>query len=284
MAILNADRWLDRLGFLDPLAEAYQKRMAAWLTRGGAGARAAKDVLNGTWLGHPLHPALTDLPLGAWSGSMLLDLVGEEVAADLLLGLGCVAGTAAAAAGLADWQDSYGQERRVGAAHGLLNLAALGAMASALVLRRAGRRGWARPLALGGYGLAAASGYLGGHLVFRLGTQVNRNAFVEGPSEWQVAGDEELVVEGALVASQVGATRILLTRVDGRLCALSNVCSHAGGPLAEGDLAQGVVRCPWHGSRFDVRTGAVVEGPATAPLPTYATRVNATGEVEVRAG
>lgn len=284
MAILDAERLLNRLSFLDPLSDLCQKQIGEWLKRGGDGAQIAKDALNGVWLGHPLHPALTDVPIGAWAASALLDLSRQRRAADLVLAAGCASGAAAAVAGIADWQDSYGQERRTGAAHGLLNLGALGLLSAALWLRLSGRRRAALPLRLLGLGAGATAGYLGGDLVFRLGTQVNRNAFTESPSEWVSAGPAERVEEGAMIPAHAGEATVLLARVEGSICAVSAICSHAGGPLAEGELSDGVVTCPWHGSRFDLRTGEVLQGPATAPLPSYRSQVNQGGEVEVRAG
>lgn len=283
MMELEIGEWVGKLSFLDPLAETVQRQLGEWLRQGGPGARRLKDALNGTWLGHPLHPLLTDLPIGAWTGSTLLDLVGaDQNAADILLGAGCALAAAAAAAGVADWEDSYGAERRIGAAHGLVNLAALGAMTSALLLRRAGLRRRARPFALGGYGLAGVAGYLGGDLVFRLGTQVNRNAFVEPPSGWQDAGPAAEVPDSGAVVRQLGEARVMLTRLDGEIVAVASVCPHAGGPLAEGPCAAGVVECPWHGSRFDLRTGRVLGGPATMKLPIYEVRTTSEGQVEVK--
>ncbi len=269
--------------FLDPLAERGQRLVGAGMRRGGAPAATAKNLLNGPWLGHPLHPALTDLPIGAWTGAALLDLAGEERAADLLMAAGCAAGAAAAASGIADWQDSYGHERRVGALHGILNLSALVILTGAVALRASGRRPAARPLGRLGLGLALGAAYFGGELVFRQGTQVNRNAFTQGPSDWTPAVVESEVREGAMTTCQVGGAQVVLTRIGGRVCAAASVCPHAGGPLSEGRLEGGVVTCPWHGSKFDLITGRVLWGPATTPIPTYEARGGTAGMIEVRA-
>lgn len=279
---------LEQLGFLDPVADGLQKLVGRGLAAGGPAAARTKDLLNGRLLGHPLHPALTDLPIGAWSCSTLLDVAdmgrGGDLsrAADLLIGAGCLSGMAAAASGVADWQDSYGQERRVGMAHALLNTAALSLFGTALVMRLTGLRRQARPVSLMAYLLATVGAFLGGDLVFRLGTQVNRNAWIGGPTKWTEIATAEELPAGALIRHQREGAEILLARVGGEVCAVSAVCSHAGGPLQEGEVRDGEVTCPWHGSRFDLRSGAVTQGPASLALPTFETRTTEDGKIEVR--
>lgn len=287
MRVPDLDGMLAGIGFLDPLAGAIQKRVGRGLAGGGPAAAAAKDLLNGRRLGHPLHPLLTDLPIGAWTASTMLDLAaspesGLARAADALIGLGCGSGALAALAGLADWQDSYGPERRVGLAHALLNSSALALFAGALGLRLSGRRRPARPLALAGYLLAAAGAYLGGDLVFRLGTQVNRNAWTDGPGDWCDAAAADDVQPGRLLKCEPEGVPVVLTRIRDEICAVGSVCPHAGGPLEDGSVEAGVATCPWHGSRFDLATGAVLRGPAFTPLPRYRVRVTDQGRVELR--
>lgn len=281
------DRIVARVPFLGPLGEVLHQAVAKAVAAGGAPADYAKQFLNGTWLGHPLHPALTDVPIGAWLGAATLDVadggqggaLGQ--AADLLLGLGCVAAAGAALSGLADWQDSYGHERDLGTAHALLNTSALLLSATGLGLRRSGRRRQGTTISLVGVGLVGAGAYLGGDMVFRLGQQVNRNAFTEGPGKWREVAAEAEIEEGGFLRKQVGNNKVLLTRLGGTICAASAICPHAGGPLDELSLEDGELRCPWHGSRFVLRTGQVVHGPATAPNVVFETRVRE-GKVEVR--
>ncbi|MHB8324651.1 MAG: Rieske (2Fe-2S) protein [Candidatus Dormibacteria bacterium] len=286
MAAPDLDRVLNRIGWLDPLADALQRRMGRILADGGPPAARAKDLLNGRWLGHPLHPLLTDVPIGAWTASTLLDLAGGPAAlapaSDLLVGLGCASGALAALAGMADWHDSYGAERRLGLAHALLNSSALGLFGTALGMRLGGRRRAARPLAITGFLLAAAGAYLGGDLVFRLGTQVNRNAWAEGPADWQDAAAAADITPGRLLKCEVAGISVVLTRLRGEIRALGSICSHAGGPLENGTVEDGSVTCPWHRSRFDLGTGAVLVGPACATLPRYEVKVTDQGRVELR--
>jgi uncharacterized membrane protein len=135
---------------------------------------AAGDVLRGEWLGHALHPLLTDFPLGCWIGAGLLDLVGgrrSRPAAQRLVGLGLLAVPATAAAGAADWSASEDpRARRVGTVHAVGNAVGSLCYLRSWRHRRAGRqaRGIAWGMAGGGFGWV--TGYLGGHLTLVLGT------------------------------------------------------------------------------------------------------------------
>ena len=280
------EQFLYQLTFLEPLSDALQKAIGDVLQQGGEQAKLAKDALNGVWFEHPLHPALTDIPIGAWTCATMLDLgsVGDErlgKAADVLVGVGCLGAVGAALTGVADWQDTYGKERRTGLAHGLLNTAALGLFLTSLSLRRSGSRTAGVMASLAGYSVALAASYLGGDLVFRMGTQVNRNAWTEGPDDWTAAIAETDVPEGKLVRADAGGVQVLLCRQNGRLHAISAVCPHAGGPLDEGTLEGRSVICPWHGSQFDLANGAIIHGPASVEPLVYETRVE-NGQIEVR--
>ncbi|HUY57355.1 MAG TPA: Rieske (2Fe-2S) protein [Candidatus Micrarchaeaceae archaeon] len=281
------DRLIQKLTFLGPLGELLHRWLAQLGASSGSAAAPAKDILNGTWLGHPVHPVLTDVPIGAWLGASLLDLAGRgpdagtKRAADALMALGCVAGVGAAVTGLADWQDQVGQSRDLGTAHALINTSALALCFSSLALRIRGSRGPAIRLSLLGLGLASAGAYLGGDMVYRLGMQVNHNAFTSGPKKWTAVADESEVVEGQFVRKQVGKNQVLLTRLHQQICAASATCSHAGGPLDELPLEDGRLHCPWHGSQFELLSGYVAHGPATMANPVFETRTRE-GKVEIR--
>ena len=88
---------------------------------GGDAGRGLKDVLNGTWLGHPLHPAITDVPVGAWTAALVMDLLGERRGAKIAVGVGLAGALGAAASGLTDWLDTYGTPRRLGVVHAAVN-------------------------------------------------------------------------------------------------------------------------------------------------------------------
>lgn len=247
--------------------------------------RAVRNLLSGTNLGHPLHPMLTDVPIGAWTMSTLLDTIGgraAEPAADMLVGTGIVAAVPTAASGLNDWSDTLGGETRIGLVHAGANVAALSLYSASLIARRRGRRGTGRLLGLAGFGTLLAGGYLGGHLSFVKALNVNHTAFEHRPTEWtSVLGDGELG-DGELRRVLAGEASVLLFRQDGQLYALADTCSHLGGPLHQGTITDGCVTCPWHGSTFRLTDGTIVRGPASSPQPTYLTRVHE-GSIEVRA-
>jgi len=234
--------------------------------------------------GHSLHPLLTDLPLGAWTSALVLDLLGgesAEQAADRLVGLGIAASLPTAAAGLSDWSDTLDEDRRIGFAHALLNAAALAAFTASFAARRTGHRGAGKLLGLMGAGSLFAGSYLGGHLSYSRGIGVNQTALEDAPGEWTAVCGEDELSDGEPKRVGLGQIAVLLVREGGRVHALSNRCTHLSGPLNEGEIADGCVTCPWHASRFRLEDGAVVRGPATDPQPVYATRIRA-GKIEIR--
>lgn len=247
--------------------------------------RAVRNLLSGTDLGHPAHPMLTDLPIGAWSMSALLDIFGgasAERAADLLVGAGILSAVPTAATGLNDWSDTIGGERRIGAVHATANVAALTLYTASLIARRGGGRGAGKVLGLAGFGVLIVGAYLGGHLSFAKAVNVNHTFLEHRPQEWTTVLAEAELAEGELRRVSAGEASVLLVREDGQIYALANTCSHAGGPLDEGELADGCVICPWHASTFRLTDGHIVRGPASIPQPAYQTRVRG-GKIEVRA-
>ena len=132
-------------------------------------------ALRGAWLGHALHPLLTDFPLGAWTSTSLLDLFGgrrSRPAATGLLAFGLATALPTAAAGVAEWRATAGGARRVGVVHAAVNTTALVLYTSSLAARLRGRQGRASLLSVVGGIVATAGGYLGGHLslVRKVGT------------------------------------------------------------------------------------------------------------------
>lgn len=246
-----------------------------------------KNLLTGTWLGHPLHPLLTDLPIGAWTGAALLDLTGGKGArrsADALVAFGIATAIPTAASGAADWAD-YNDDRvrRVGLVHALANSVSLSCQIASLVSRRRGHRGRGRALSLAGLGAMAAGGYLGGHLAYGLASGVDRTTFQNRPDLWVDVLDESTLQDGQPQTVDAGGVPVVLVRQGDVIQALAATCSHMGGPLGDGDVEDDCIRCPWHASMFRLDDGSVVRGPATAPQPPFETRVEA-GRVSVRAG
>jgi nitrite reductase/ring-hydroxylating ferredoxin subunit/uncharacterized membrane protein len=247
-------------------------------------AGSVKDLLSGTWLGHALHPILSDLPIGAWSCSLALDLLGGRTtrpAADRLIGLGILAAIPAGVTGAADWGDTQPRERRVGLVHAGSNLLALGLYSASFVARRRGHRPRGVALGMLGIGALGAGSYLGGHLVFARGLGVDRTAFESRPEDWtDVAADDD-VADGAAFAATVAGAMIVLVRTGGAVHALADRCTHRGAPLHEGRVRDGCIVCPWHQSSFRLSDGSIVQGPATSPAPRYDV-ISRNGRIMVR--
>jgi len=139
----------------------------------------AKEVLRGTPLGHPLHPALVAVPIGAWASATLFDLLGDDAGARRLTAIGCLAALPAALAGGTDWLSTDGAQRRVGMVHALLNDAALTCYTLSWRARRRGARSRGLVLSLAGGGLLGAGAWLGGHLAYSLGVGVETANFLD---------------------------------------------------------------------------------------------------------
>jgi nitrite reductase/ring-hydroxylating ferredoxin subunit len=272
---------IERIQQLDGAGKWLKSQVDHYLPEGSD----VKDLLSGTWLGHPLHPVLTDVVVGAWTSSFILDMIpGRKTrkASDRLVDVGVLAALPTAVAGLSDWTDTWGGTRRVGLVHASANVLALWLYASSSLARKRGRRvrGWW--LSATGYGVLNASAYLGGHLSFAKGVGVDRNAFEEAPTDWRPAIASEELHEDEPTPAMVGAVEVLLLRRGATIHAVSNRCSHRGCSLHEGDFSgENRVVCPCHGSIFSLDDGAILHGPATAPLPAYLTRIRE-GKVEVR--
>jgi nitrite reductase/ring-hydroxylating ferredoxin subunit len=279
--------WLDQLGWLRtlsdqltallaPIRERHQDNLVVELLHGGR------------WAGHPLHPALSDLPIGLWAGVVVLDAADRDPtprrglgAAGTLSAAGLLTAGATVLTGLGDWTVSNEQDRRVGLFHGILNTAALGLQGASLGTRMAGHRGAARAFAAASLTVTAAAGYLGGHLVFTKGVMVSRVAWNVGPRRWTRALQDADLPDESPTAIEAEGRQIMLYRHVGTLYAIDNICGHAGGLLSRGQVAELTVTCPLHGSRFALVDGCVRRGPASQPQPVLPTRVR-NGWIEVR--
>lgn len=272
---------------LDALAEPLSNAVHSLYNSAGSAGAAVKNAMHGVWLGHPLHPVFTDIPIGAWTTSVVLDAVAVarddasmDDAADVALAVGLAGAVASAVTGLTDWSETSGRSRRAGLIHGLLNLTATSLYAAAFALRRSGSRAAGRNYALAGYAIALGAAYLGGDLVYgqRIGVT---HAAVEGPDDFvDVAATSDLP-DASMRRARNGDVDVLIARQRGRACALAHPCGHLGGPLSEGTLKNGSVVCPWHGSEFALEDGRVLNGPATMNQPCFAVR-ESNGRIEVK--
>ncbi|MEU8607333.1 Rieske (2Fe-2S) protein [Actinoplanes sp. NPDC048791] len=242
--------------------------------------RRLRDLLHGTWLGHPLHPVLVQLPVGAFMSAAVLDaLPGQDKAATTLIAVGTAGAAPAIAAGLVDWSSLSRDQRRVGLIHAAANTVALGLYAGSLAARFSGRRGLGKFLGYAGLSIAGAGAYLGGHLSYQQGAQMNHGSseVLRLPEDWAEIGEVAALPEGKPTVRTIGDVRVLLYRLGNEVTAMVERCGHQGGPLGEGEIEgtgeNACVVCPWHGSTFRLKDGLVVHGPAGGDQPTLRTRV-----------
>jgi nitrite reductase/ring-hydroxylating ferredoxin subunit/uncharacterized membrane protein len=243
-----------------------------------------KDFLSGTWLGHPLHPLLTDVVIGTWTAAGVLDILAPlsgRKASDRLIFVGILAGVPTAASGLSDWAELWGPQQRIGLVHAGGNVAALYLQMKSWWARKRGKRFKGVVLSMTAMGIATVTAYLGGHLSFRKGVGVDTTAFEEWPDEFRVVRGVKDLPEGRLVKGEAGDVAVLLYRKDGTIHALADRCTHRGCSLSDGESNGSTVTCPCHGSTFVLDDGRVLKGPATAPATTFQVRER-NGKIEVR--
>jgi len=272
-----------------PIEERLQKQLDRALYAGGRPqAQELRNFLNGTWLGEPLHAALTDLPIGAWTTAMIFDALSLirsgrdfERAADASIAVGLGGAVCAAAAGVTDWSDVDPPARRTGLIHGLLNISATAMFAISLILRKKRSRAAGRFSAALGYGIMTFAAHLGGKMVYENRVGVDRTAGQPLPQNFVAVLAESDLADDKPTRAVHNGVPILLVRRRDRLFAMAETCSHFSGPLSEGKLVGESIVCPYHSSRFALEDGRVLDGPAVHPQPCLETRVRG-GQIEVR--
>lgn len=281
-ALIENQEWLDTA------AEQAQKAVSAAYGQGGETVQKVQNFLHGTWLGHPLHSAVTDVPIGSWTAAVVLDalsdLTGNEDlqrGADAAIAIGLAGAAVSAATGITDWQHTDGRARKIGFIHGVLNTAGALLFTSSLLARKRDERTKGRGLSMLGFAVAMGAAYLGGKLVYSEQVGVDHTVGQRFPDDFQRVMANADLRDGHMHAVELDGMRILLARCGGQVYAIGDVCSHFGGPLSEGEMEGCTVRCPWHGSRFSLEDGSVIDGPSTHPQPSLETRVR-DGHIEVR--
>jgi nitrite reductase/ring-hydroxylating ferredoxin subunit/uncharacterized membrane protein len=291
---------LTRIEQADALDGASDKLQAA--VSSAVRPRPLRDLLHGSWMGHPLHPVLVQVPVGAFLSAAVLDLLqptsrsgssswsragsssdAGDRGSTALIAVGLAGVVPAAVAGWVDWSEMTKDRRRIGLVHAVTNLVATGLYAGSLAARLTGHRTRGRALAFAGLSVAGAGAFLGGHLSYAQGGGISHAApeVARVPEEWTVAGPLSSLPDGKPVSRIVGDTAVLLFRQGDQITAMIDRCSHEGGPLSEGSVSDGCVVCPWHGSTFRLSDGAVVHGPAGNDQPVLPVRIR-DGRVEVR--
>lgn len=275
---------IERLKALDPAARAYKKAIDA-VFRG----ETVRDALHGVWFGHPVHPVVVQVPLGAWISATVLDLLpGNRAGSRRLVGLGILSFPVAAATGGVDYSDLHPQQQRMGVAHAAGNVLAVGLQLASWRARGQGRQARGAGLSLAALTVGGLGAYLGGHLAYRQAAGVNHAEEAPHllPEDWTRLATLDELPDGEPVRREVGQVPVFVLRRGREVDVLYDLCSHLSGPLSEGDLsgagAEVCVTCPWHGSRFRVRDGAVMAGPTTHPQPVLDVAVDPDGTVRVR--
>ncbi|SNR35818.1 Rieske 2Fe-2S domain-containing protein [Blastococcus mobilis] len=254
--------------------------------------QAFKDLLHGTWLGHPLHPVLVQVPVGSWVSAGLLDAIPRlRPAATVLIRTGVVAAVPASLAGAADWSEQAVGVRRLGAVHAVANTAALGLYVGSLVARGRGRGTLGRVLSYTGLGIAGGSAAIGGHMSYAQSSGASHAATAARAltSDWIDLGPLDDLPEGrpALRTGKGGSIAVPLAAVrrGTKVDVFIGACSHLSGPLYEGAVedvrGRECLVCPWHGSAFDLDSGAPRRGPAANPQEKLEVRMEA-GRVMAR--
>lgn len=251
-------------------------------------ARRVADALHGTWLGHPLHPVLTDVTIGAWVLAGAFDAIGELAdsdsarrTGDTLTGIGSAAAVPTALTGMTDYSTIPQPSATPGTLHGALNAINLSLYLLSLRDRRRGNRRRALLLSSLALGLTGVSAWLGGHLVYKHKVGVDHSDTFSGPQDWAPVLAVDALGDREPKRIELDGRGVLLFREGNDVYAIGARCAHAGAPLDEGTFDDTSVRCPWHDSVFDLRDGHIVHGPATQPQPVFDARIR-DGQVELR--
>lgn len=272
-------------GWAQPFGD-FNKR---WLGALFRPIRPVKDFLNGVWLGHPVHAAATDIPIGTLLLTVVLDLMGQKGAADIALVATILFMIGAAVTGAADYADTDGTALVRATLHSSLMVVALLGLLVSLVLRLTSPTDRTIPtvLSLVGFLIVIAGAYVGGDVVYVFGNMVSRHAFRGAGTKWVRletgdVTDLATLPEATPTKARAGVNELVLVRIADTIHALHATCSHAGGPLAQGTFIDGCIECPWHGSRFRLADGQVRRGPALYDQPAYEIRPAEGGGYEVR--
>jgi len=273
----------------DAWAQPFGEFNRRWVSALFRPIRPIKDLLHGRWLGHPLHAALTDLPIGLLLGAVILDILGQNAAADIVLVATIVTMLLSALAGLADYADTDGTALTRATLHSSLMVVALVLLVISAVLRSGAPTDRTVPVALSiiGFLLVTAGAFVGGDVAYVFGNMVSRHAFRGAGTKWIRLDTGDIAELGTLPEAtptkmRAGINDLVVVRLGETVHALHAVCAHAGGPLDKGTIVDGCIECPWHASRYRLTDGLVRQGPSVYDQPSYELRAAEGGGYEVR--
>lgn len=276
-------RKIEQASGLDRYGDRLQK-----IVQGTLRGQRVRDLLHGVWLGHPLHPALVQVPAGAWISTAVLDLMpGQRRAATTLTAVGTLSALPAAVAGFNDWAALSREQRRIGLVHAASNSVGLTLYAGSLAARLTGRHQLGRTLGWLGLSAVGAGAYLGGHLAYKQGAQVNVSVseLHRISDGWHSVVDVIDLPQRELITREVDDVSLILYRHGDEVTAMLERCPHQSGPLGQGEVREidghACVVCPWHGSAFRLNGGEVVHGPSPNDQQILPTRIIG-GVVEAR--
>lgn len=266
---------------LDPVAARAKDTADRLLPRG-----RVRGLLHGRPAGHPVHPAMAQLPIGTSVSALLLDVAATvlpggralELPARGLAAASVLTVAPTALAGWADYVHLHPDQQRTAIVHAAGNAVAATLWATSLLSRR-----HARALRTAGTLLAGAAGALGGHLAYRWAAGVNHAEHLvhlagDG-QEFSDLGPLDDLAEGKPEQRWIGDAPLCVLRRGGEVLALTDTCTHLGAALHEGEVREQAgsttIVCPWHASEFRFTDGDVLDGPATAPQPVVETQVRA---------
>ncbi|MER5332403.1 Rieske (2Fe-2S) protein [Micromonospora sp. NPDC002717] len=274
---------IEQASALDRIGDRLQRAVQATLR-----PRRVRDLLHGVWLGHPLHPAMVQVPVGAWLSTAVLDLMpGQRRAATALCAVGTVSALPAAVAGLNDWAALARDQRRIGLVHAASNSVGLAFYAGSMAARMTGRHNLGRTLGFLGLSAASMGAYIGGHLAYKQGAQVNQSiSELHRMSDgWHSIADMSALPQRKLITREIDDVSVILYRHGDEVTVMLERCPHQSGPLGEGEVQEidghACVVCPWHGSTFRLNGGEVVHGPSGNDQQVLPTRI-VNGMLETR--
>jgi nitrite reductase/ring-hydroxylating ferredoxin subunit/uncharacterized membrane protein len=272
-------------GWARPFGE-FNRRWAAALFRP---MKPIRDLLNGRWLGHPLHAAVTDIPIGMLVGVVILDVLGQPTAADIVLVGTIVFMVLSALAGLADYSETDGRALTRATLHASLMTVGLVVLIVSALLRSGAPVDRTAPIVLSIVGLliVTAGAFVGGDVAYVFGNMVSRHAFRGAGAKWVRLETGDVTDLGTLPEAtptkmKAGTNDLVVVRIGETLHAMHSVCAHAGGPLNEGRVVDGCIECPWHFSRYRLTDGLAKQGPTVYDQPSYQVRPAEGGGYEVR--